>query len=179
MDIKYIILGILLSGAIGSSTLAQDPDTLAPQVFATTGGFFTSPSDSLTLSFTMGEMMTRTAVTQNGTLILTQGFQQPERFELVGIFVPPELTVEYRAYPIPTASTLTLELDGKEPTTLFAAVYDMRGRMTTVPEQRLGFVGQFRTLFDLSELTEGNYFLRIYDENRNLIETLKIQKVSR
>ena len=156
-----------------------EPDTLAPMVFGTAGTVFSSPSDSLSLSFTMGETMIQTAVTQNGTLILTQGFQQPERFDLVGIFTPPEIKVDYQVYPNPTRGPLTLKLEGKEPTLLFAGVYDMRGSQTMVPEQRLGFVGQFETIFDLSPLPQGTYFLRIYDERRQLLETIKVQKALR
>ena len=48
--------------------------------------------------------------------------------------------------------------------------------MTVVPEQRLGFVGSFETLFDLTPLPEGMYILRLYDEDRQLLESLKIQK---
>lgn len=180
MRITFLV-GCLLMGlcswqkAMGQTT----PDTLAPIVFGTAGIFLENSTDSISLSFTMGEMMTQTAITQNGTLVLTQGFQQPEQFELVGIFVPPELTVDYQVFPNPTAGQLTLKLAGKEPTLLFVGIYDLRGSQTVIPEQRLGFIGQFETIFDLSPLPEGMYFLRIYDESRQLVETIKVQKAHR
>ncbi len=174
---KIIMLGLIGWAVGGLQLLAQnEPDGLGPVVFGGAGDFVTNTVDSLSLSFTMGEVFTLTSITRNERLILTQGFQQPEQQELVGIFVPPPLTVDCDVYPNPTPRELYLRLRGKERTTLYAAIYDLAGKRTPVPEQKLGFIGSLTTVFDLSTLPEGTYLLRLYDESRNLASSLKIQK---
>src|SRR4051794_41049819 len=71
MIYKIKILVGLLAVLIRFEAAAQ---TLNPKVIATSGGYSTGGSNSL--SWTLGETFTLTL--QNGSSLLTQGFQQPE-----------------------------------------------------------------------------------------------------
>lgn len=143
-------------------------------VVASGGG--TGTADSLNVMFTLGEPATTTAVTLGGQLVLTMGFHQADR-ELVSIEQPEPVTVDYQVFPNPTRGLLSLQLTSDVPVTLLVDVLDAQGRRTTVPTQRLGFVGNNETILNLSALADGMYLLQIREVEGKTLQTLKIQKI--
>jgi uncharacterized protein YidB (DUF937 family) len=63
----------VLALLLGSIALGSISQTLSPIVVSSAGGY--STGTTVNLSWTLGELATETLI--NGTLILTQGFQQP------------------------------------------------------------------------------------------------------
>lgn len=130
------------------------------------------------LSSTVGETVTTTAITTNGMLILTQGFQQPDdKGDFVGVDDPVELPVSYKIYPNPTNGVLGVELTADLPIVIKLDVIDARGKMTSVPIQRIQFTGSKKTILNLEALADGIYFLNFRDEDGDLLKSEKIQKV--
>ena len=169
--IRYFILSaLLLWGIAGFSQLSLDR-----QVIGTTGGY--GQVGTLSLSYTMGEMSTKTAITTNGMLILTQGFQQPDTGFFVGIEKPIAFPVEYTIYPNPTSGVLRVDLTTDRIATVIMDVHDMRGRKTSVPLQNIRFEGTRTTIFNLEALADGFYLFNFRNEKGELIKTEKVQKV--
>jgi hypothetical protein len=165
-----IALTSLTMAAVGQPIVQLDRIVVASSgTYAQTG--------NLSLSFTVGEPATLTAVTLSGSLVVTMGFQQPVQDDLVGIQGPVSVPVEYEVFPNPTSGLLFLKLSSEQPVTLTVDVLDARGRHTSVPSQRLGFVGTNETIFNFSSLADGIYLLRVRELEGKVLKTLKIQKV--
>ena len=128
--------GLLIIFLLGLVGFSQAQLTIERQVIGTTGHY--GQVGPMSISYTMGELITKTAITTNGTLILTQGFQQPDTAgNLVSIDQPIAFPVEYIIYPNPTTGVLKVELTSDKSATVVMDVYDMRGRKTSVPIQKL------------------------------------------
>jgi len=171
----FVRIFILLVGCwgLGTATL-QAQASLQRLVFASGG--VAAEVDSVQLSYTIGETITPTATTLSGTLEVTMGFQQPIQ-ELDVTSVPSTIQVGYEVFPNPTSGLLSLKLSSEKPVTLLVDLLDTRGRRTSVPSQRLGFVGSNESTFNLSTLADGVYLLQIREVEGRMLKTLKIQKV--
>ena len=79
------------------------------------------------ISFTTGQVENETFETNNGMLIVTQGFQQPE---LIGVSIDDlvEVIVDYQVYPNPTPRILNVVLSTSEPTTLTLEFLNLLGQ---------------------------------------------------
>lgn len=142
---------------------------IAPLGHYDTGG-------TLSLSYTVGEPAVTTLLSINGTLILTQGFQQPEILP-VGIDDPYELLVDYSIFPNPTTEVLNVKLSADIPVDLKLAVVDVRGRSTGLTIQEIRVVGEKTTIFNLGTLADGFYFLNVLTNSGELVQSFKVQKV--
>ncbi|MCB0837929.1 MAG: T9SS type A sorting domain-containing protein [Bacteroidetes bacterium] len=165
------LLSFLLTSIAGFSQLSLDR-----QVIATLGHY--EKVGSLELSYTSGELAIETAITTNGMLILTQGFQQPDTAgSFVGIDPPVAFPVEYSIFPNPTSGVLQVELVSDKPAVVMMDVYDLRGRKTIVPVQILRFTGTKSTVFNLEILSDGFYLFNFRDQKGKLLKTEKVQKI--
>lgn len=168
------ILSFLLAFASTYSLFAQL--SLDRQVIGTTGHW--GQVGQYSLSYTAGELVTTTAITTNGMLILTQGFQQPDtRGSFVGIDEEVKLPVSYKIFPNPTTGVFKVELSADKPAVVKIDLYDMRGRKTSVPLQRIQFSGSRTTIFNMEALADGIYMLNFRNDDGTLIQSEKIQKI--
>jgi hypothetical protein len=172
MIARFISLGIsMLIVIAGHAQLSLDR-----QVIATLGNY--AEAGGLELSYTSGELAIETAITTNGMLILTQGFQQPDTAgDFVSIDPPVAFPVEYNIFPNPTSGVLKVELISDKSVTVVMDIYDMRGRKTLIPVQKTRFSGLKTTVFNLGILSDGFYLFNFRDENGKLLKTEKVQKV--
>lgn len=115
---------ILLTAFI---TLDAKSQSLERQVIGSAGLF--AENSSASLSFTVGEVVTESAVTSS--VVLTQGFQQVNDDELIGIFEPLPESVTLLLYPNPTTEYLTVrsELYKKGIDELSYTIIDTQGRL--------------------------------------------------
>lgn len=126
------------------------------------------------LSFTVGETVIATG--SGPSIILTQGFQQPDR--LFPDFVHPlgrETTFEL--YPNPAKQSLTLELNTSMAFKLLISFTDMRGR-SVLKEQSLLVQNQTATDFDVSTLASGAYVMILRLEDGTASRSIRFQKVN-
>ncbi|HXP52801.1 MAG TPA: T9SS type A sorting domain-containing protein [Bacteroidia bacterium] len=141
--------------------------SIAPDVVASAGTCYVNSTTSL--SWTIGEVLIETGSSPSN--YLTQGFQQPVTVVVSDVTNPNSPNGNVSAYPNPFTSIvylqnnnvgkiLQVELVSVEGKTIFTKT------MTAQQEQ-----------FDLNEFSNGIYFLRVYNENKQLVQTLKIDKV--
>ncbi|MEZ4827496.1 MAG: T9SS type A sorting domain-containing protein [Bacteroidia bacterium] len=168
------ILSFLLAIVSTASVLAQL--SLDRQVLGSTGHW--GQVGQYSLSYTAGETVTPTLITNNGMLILTQGFQQPDiRGNFVGVEDDIKLPVSYTIFPNPTTGVLNVALAADKSTVVKIDIYDMRGRKTSVPLQRIQFSGERKTIFNMESLADGIYMLNFRNDNGDLLHSEKIQKI--
>jgi len=158
MRIKPPLIAVMLVLG-GRVCMAQD-------VVASSGDCFITPNVSL--SWTLGEPISETDASSAN--YLTQGFQQPKTIVVTDVTNPIATLGNVSAFPNPTTSVVTLQ-NNNEDKTLNVELTDMDGKTvlktTMVNKQQQ---------FDLSTFTNGIYFLRVYDTDNKLVQTLKIDK---
>ena len=154
-----LIAAMLVLG--GRACMAQA--SIAPDVIASAGSCYVNSNASL--SWTIGEPITETVA------YLTQGFQQPVTIVITNVTNPTVVTGNVSAYPNPFTSMVYLQ-NNNEGKALQVELVSMEGKtlftktMTSQQEQ-----------FDLSEFSAGVYFLRVYNDSKQLVQTLKIDKI--
>lgn len=163
MKIKPPLVAVVLM--LGAQlSMAQ---TITPNVIASAGGCFTTPD--VLLSWTLGEPVTETDVSSAN--YLTQGFEQPQTIIVTNVTSPVNGSGNVNAFPNPFTSVISLQ-NNNEGKTLNVELVDMDGktvlqRTMTAPQEQ----------FDLSSFSNGIYFLRVYDAENKLVQTLKINKI--
>ena len=139
---------------------------IAPEAIVSSGDYYEGSSGSL--SFSIGECLTETYSTTNGTL--TQGFQQAE-LVVVSHLSNPLINIGLTAFPVPAENILRLEMqvwqDG-----LSAVLYDMNG-IEIMQKNLLSSV----TEFDLTSLPAGAYLLQVYEGSGLFVHSFRITKL--
>lgn len=131
-------------------------------------------SSNLTTTWTTGETVIGTG--ENGSLTLSQGFQQPNDAPGVSVEVN-DPVVDLSVYPNPTQDKITVKVDAATDQTLYYSVYDMLGKRIALPEEKLHVSGQSETVIDFSHLPKASYFLQINDEKGRQVASLRIVKM--
>jgi hypothetical protein len=143
--------------------------TMEKTVFAAAGNSFQTPL--VQMDFTFGEPVTKDPM--NGTVLLTQGFHQPEKKKHTLIPMSPISTAAlgeneaplWAVYPNPFIEVIIIE------TTYFekAHLYDVSGRLIfEIPLETA--LTELSTL----QLSTGNYLVRLSKDNEfKLIELVK------
>lgn len=165
---KYITFLLLITGIclIGSA------QSLERQVISATGSY--STSSNLQLSSTVGEPVIETLI--NGSITLTQGFQQPDRNGNVGI-EDLGVVLDYQIFPNPTTGKLFITLESSKALTISLSLTDLNGRQLGIEIPDLKVAGTAREEMDLSVLANGQYLLHLIDAQHQLQKTFKILKM--
>lgn len=153
---------------------AVNAQSLERQVIASAGGF--SAANGVSLSFTVGEPVIETAV--SGSVILTQGFQQPEDIT-TGIATKPEVTVDYTVFPNPTDDKIFVELTSDTEVEVELALFDISGRRIVeldTPTRTIN--GRAREEMDMSQLAPANYILTLSEAGGKVLKSFKVQKIN-
>ncbi|MEO8085353.1 MAG: T9SS type A sorting domain-containing protein [Bacteroidota bacterium] len=157
-----INLNLLCFGFIFSGTV--EAQSLSPTVISSGGGF--SANGSAMLSSTVGEMaMVETF--NNTSVILTQGFQQPEDFN-VSIKSVDHSVAGISVFPNPSSGLIKLVFETSEELDLSIVIYDLNGKIIYRNSARKATQNNFIAL-DLSAFAAGDYIL----ECRNTDNTKK------
>ncbi len=147
---------------------AQDLDQ---HVISSAGSFDVAGDNSISLSWTLGELVVTTVESSDGSLILTQGFQQ-SKLLIDGIELNPELGVEVTVYPNPARDIVNIkfseELKGE--TMIYLSGPD--GRLIHNEALKPGVLMQ---QIYMDKYPSGTYFLRI--QNGNKLNVYKIIKL--
>lgn len=115
---------------------------------------------TFSVSYTLGQVEVKTLTANNGTLILTQGFQQPE---LIGTDIENDLDVllDYQLYPNPTDRFLTVKLTTDKIVDIELQVVNILGQPIGIPVQKKKVQGVWEAKFDLEGTAEGYYLLML------------------
>ena len=162
--LKSSIIGVML---LGVACLLAPAQTLSRSVIGSTG------SVNELLSYTVGETVIETG--SSGTLILTQGFQQPDK--LIGTFSDPILGhASFTLYPNPASERLMLEIQTNQPRFLQIQISDIRGRQMS-PVKRIETGLGTPHSFDVNSFASGTYLLLIKNEQGTLLKGLRFVKM--
>ena len=132
---------------------------------------------SLNISYTVGELAAITTVTSlNGSLILTQGFQQHDDI-LLDIDDDLKIILDYTIAPNPFKRYVNVKLSTDKPIELELAIYNLLGQETPIPVQRQKVGGVWETQFDLDRVPEGYYMLALKNKDGAILRTFNIQKI--
>lgn len=155
---KKLISSLILIGAMG----ALGAQSLSPEVVANAGE--TYAAGNLVVEWTLGEVMTES---YDGTLILTQGFHQPE-LQVTSIKDPAAAFGFVKVYPNPTAGSISIERE--QAGDLHMNLLDMQGRLIMQEHASTSL-----TSLDMSSLPTGIYVLRLSDGKQG-VRSIRIEK---
>lgn len=159
------LLFLILPLMVCSQSISRD-------VVAAGGDFQTT--SNLSLSSTVGEPVIKTVSQSN--IVLTQGFQQGNLTNSVGIDVP-EHNLSINAYPNPTQNQVVLEMSATQDQGLSLMIFDVQGKLLKAPIERQELKGQNRFTVDLGNYTAGTYLFRLMNADGKRLHTIKVQKV--
>lgn len=145
---------ILLSGFILVAVCIR-AQSLSPVVIASTGGYASSASGSV--SFTSGE--TATITLNNGVHILTQGFQQPYKDVSASISETPSW--DATVYPNPASDVLNVSIHATTEASYSWTIYDMHGASVSVSSAPWQAMGETTFQIPVYELAAGTYLLQV------------------
>ena len=144
--------------------------TLSPSLLSSAGEFFTAPSFSL--SMTVGDLVISTA--GSGSIILTQGFQQPDL--VIETFLSEKMIDwEVRAWPNPVTDKLNISISLPSPMILNLEILDLNGRSILLQQTR-GPDTYHQLLLDLQQLVNGFYIMKVYSEDHRVQKIIKLEK---
>jgi len=156
-----LLLIIALCGRLGFS------QTLTPDVWTTSGDYFTSANNSL--SWTIGECVIETYSSTNN--ILTQGFQQ-SNYSITSVQETGNGNYSVTVYPNPASSFINISAESAGAQKSRVELLDMNGSVIHSE------VFQNNLQLNLSGYADSEYLIRIYDEKNNPVKTLKLQKIN-
>ncbi|MCD4772345.1 MAG: T9SS type A sorting domain-containing protein [Bacteroidales bacterium] len=163
---KKILLSILLIVSI-ENTYCQ---SISREVNSSAGEFFFNSNSSI--SWTLGEIITETFVTDNNTL--TQGFQQSLLY-VFGIDENADSIFNINIYPNPTNSLLNIKIDSKIKTTLNLKLFDVHGNCLF--DKKINGNKNFYEKINFSNYRNSMYLLKIFSSKNKFVKSFKIQKV--
>ncbi len=133
---------------------------------------------SFSVTYTIGQVEVKTLTANNGSLILTQGFQQPE---LLGTDIEDDLDIllNYQLYPNPTDRFLTVKLTTDKIVDLELEIVNILGQPIGIPAQRKKVQGVWETQFDLEGTAEGYYLLMLRSADGKIGGAWKVHRLDK
>jgi len=161
------IISIILA-AMPGLLFAQSAER---QVIGSAGGW--ASTATVQVSSTGGEAVITTGT--SATVILTQGFQQNDGGPVGIEDVKTGLSIN--AFPNPSKGLVTLQLNAPNALEVTLQVFDISGKLTSLPVQKLQASGETTLHIDFSSMAAGNYYVKLSDKEGSLHQTIKVQKV--
>jgi hypothetical protein len=162
------ILGLFLLFVVSLSVSGQE---IKQQVVSSAGEFSVSGDNSVSLSWTLGEIAIATVQSGSGDIILTQGFQQ-SKLLIDLIRKNPDLGVKVSIFPNPTNEIVNINfsegLDGE--TDIYLSSAD--GRLVYTGKL---LSGDLLKQINMQQYPGGTYILRIQNGIRiNIYKIIKL-----
>jgi hypothetical protein len=166
---RLIILLFVI--VISSGLFAQSAERY---VISTCGGSYFD-GINMAIDYTTGELMITTL--NNGSSILTQGFQQPFINHYISVPEVPDNNMQVILFPNPAIDHLNIIISHASDQHCRVCIYDMLGQLLKDEYSEAGSGGNINMNIDLHNLATGNYFVRIL-QNHKIITTQKIVKIN-
>lgn len=158
---------IILAGFCLVSFAARS-QSLERSVIGTSGDYFYVGGTG-SLSFTAGESAVVTLSSANN--ILTQGFQQPDTSGITFV-LENDVPVDVNIFPNPVSNFLSCVISKENESRFVFSVYDEAGKLISIPVIAAGD----KFLFDMANLTAGNYLLTVVDTKSKVSVSRKFVK---
>jgi hypothetical protein len=133
-----------------------------------------SETSELSASATLGELSIQTA--RSSIFILTEGFQQPNPEDFVGVAKSSGPSMEIIVYPNPLFQIVRVRFNTTEDFPAYYNIWDSEGK-TMKHLSSFQMNANTELQIDCSQWEGGQYFLSVFDENEILLQTLKIIKL--
>lgn len=130
-------------------------------------------NNDITLSFTIGEAVTGSNDTE--TLQLSQGFQQAGKETTTGIELP-EYPGNFIIYPNPAGDQFYLKLISANVSAFSLDICDINGRKLMLSKITIKGAEHSQHRYDLSDLVQGIYLVKIRAINGSFSKVVKIIK---
>lgn len=125
------------------------------------------------LDQTMGELIIQTGI--QGTVILTQGFNQPDDATVDRTAALEVL--KYSVYPVPTNSMLNIELNSDIRLAMSVSLLDLNGSAIRFEKKTTNGNSGTKFSWDIGKLSAGTYILRIESQDGAWSKSEKIIKL--
>lgn len=136
-------------------TIALSAQEISSSVMSSSGGVFIS--DNLSMTWTIGEPVTETW--ENGSYIITQGFQQTN-YTITRINKPGIVSFTVDVFPNPVSDFLNISVQENSGNTDYI-LYDLNGQIVSNGK----IIGN-NTMVNMSKLPASTYMLRIHGNNK-------------
>ena len=167
---KFTLLMLLiLTITLLSFTLKGQ--TIERQLIGSTGNL--SETTNFQVSATSGEIAISTET--SGTIILTQGFQQPLPEDFVSSINIDNSDIEIAIYPNPTISSIKLDLKSNTKIDFNIQVLNINGNKI-VQNRKLSFSGKTSEIFDFNHLPPNTYILLIKNKKGKVVKSFEVIK---
>jgi len=144
--------------------------TITHSVVASAGANHTNAETGYSVSWTLGEPVIGTLVSNDNTITLHQGFQQGSL--LIVSINSVEFTSEIMVYPNPATSYVNIKVDGSSSGSLNLEIIDIHGRLRAT---RQGITNEDVVTINTDNLNPGVYMLRFFSEDRT-VKTISLVK---
>jgi hypothetical protein len=164
MKRNFLILFLmLLALSVGAQQIKQD-------VIASAGGFNVASDNSISISWTLGETIIPTFTSQDGTLIITHGFQQKLIITTVeeNIKNPVNVTV----FPNPTSAIVNIEFSAPTDGEISVFFLNTQGKLVKTGQIEAGITNK---QINMQDLPSGIYYLRL--TQGNFVNVYKVVKL--
>ena len=142
---------------------------ISPKVVSTTGRTF--ELNDIQLDWTLGEIAIHTL--DSGSDFITGGFHQPN-YILVSTKNLPDIVSKFELYPNPVENQQSLKIILKESKDILIQLSDLSGKIFW----KKNLSGQeFDEEFSYRDIPEGNYFLSLFIEKYQIIQSIKVIKI--
>ena len=162
---KHLLM-VIITAIFALSATGQ----VKQDVIASAGGYNSSPDNSISISWTLGETIVPTYTSPDGTLILTHGFQQ--EVIITAIEENPELPVTVTIYPNPASESVNIKFESVVDKQINLQILDGEGRLVKIDKIE---VSVLQKTINLQDLPAGIYFMRLV--KGNLVNVYKIVKL--
>ncbi len=141
-----------------------------PEVVSSAGE--TYQGNSMQIDWTLGEL----AITsiQNSSQQITQGFHQTN-YTITSVNELPQKIGKITVFPNPTSDKIEIQLNFAQAKDVKIQLVDLNGRLIWSTEQNGSQIEQIK---DLTNLSNGSYFLNFLIEDSQYSQTFKIQKLN-
>jgi len=140
------------------------------EVIASAGGYNKSADNSISISWTLGETIIPTFTSQDGSLILTHGFQQ--KLLITAVEETLEEGVKVTIFPNPASELVNIQFQSASDTEIILYLLDSQGRLVKTEKIEAATVEKS---VNLQDLPAGIYYLRL--TKGKLINVYKVVKL--
>jgi hypothetical protein len=166
MKMTLILALLLFSGMVyGQSSINS-------QVIAAAGN--SGNTNTTVINYTLGEPVTDQYA--SNTVILSQGFQQPEGAGSVALEDVQNL-MDLLIFPNPSSGEISIAFDTRKKLDLNIKLVDISGRVVRDLGDRVSVSGKETLHMDLTDLSSGVYFLRLLNPANGIQESIQVRKI--
>jgi hypothetical protein len=140
------------------------------EVIASAGGYNKSADNSISISWTLGETIIPTFTSQDGSIILTHGFQQ--KLIITAIEENLEELVKVTIFPNPASEQINIQFEASTDKEILLYLLDAQGKLVKTDKIEAATVEKS---INLQDIPAGVYFLRLV--KGKLINVYKVVKL--